>query len=293
MTHRLAIIGSCQVSGMASTAWQLRPDLHIEPHHIGAHLSAGEIADRIVGFDTVITQVAEGDSRFPELVPSKIARTIGKLVHIPIFVFPGLHPDMIYIFRDSGTLPGPFSEMHSLIVVVSYLLGLSEERTRRLFNAYVFARLGYFTSYETSRQGMIAQFAEAGYDMQGMPEHWLGKSGAFMYTMNHPAIPVLAQMAVDALKRTGLIPQDATPPEDVDDYLSTAFVAPVFPSLARRIGLAENDRFLKPVSQGEPRDLSLEDYISHSFAMYRDLPAADLDSPQVRHAYDTLKALLY
>jgi hypothetical protein len=293
VTHRLAFVGSCQVTGMRAATTLLRPDIEIEAHHVGAHLNAQQIADRIMGYDTVVTQIGEGDANFPELAPSLIEPKVGKLISIPIFVFSGLHPDMIYIFRDGGPLPGAFSDMHSLITVSGYLLGLSEERTKALFNAFIFSELGYFAAYEASYPAMVDQFTDAGYDMRGQPERWIQETGSFMYTINHPAISVLSLMALESLKRAGLVSQDALVPTGVDDYLHSAFVAPVFSPLARRIGIREEETFLKPVHMGENREVSLAEYIAASYAIYRDLPVEALQSDQIRHACEKLRTLLH
>jgi hypothetical protein len=293
VTHRLAFVGSCQVAGLRATAAALRPDVEVEAYHIGAQLSAEEIAERIVGFDTVITQIADTDPHTPNLSPSALKDKVGNVVLIPTFVFPGLHPDMIYIFNEGRPVPGAFSDMHSLIIATGYALGLSEERTQKLFNSYIFAELGYFVSYETSYQIMVEQFAAHGYDMKGMPEKWMQDSGGFMYTINHPAISVLSHMAVDSLKRAGLVEEGTAAPAGVRDNLFEAFVAPVFPPLARRIGIPENEVFLKPLGYQGDREVSLEEYIHRSFAIYRDLPKEVVLTDQVRSAAEKLDAILY
>lgn len=292
MKHKLAIIGTCQVTGMRLAAIQLRPDLHVDAYHVGAQFTAEEVAEKIFGFDTVISQIVENDQQFPALSPSAIRGSVGNLISIPKFVFTGLHPDMLYIFQNGRPVPGYFSEMHSLIVVSSYIMGLSEARTTRLFNAYVFAELGYFACYELSHGNMLAQFAAAGYNLEGCTQKWLNEHGSFMYTVNHPSIEVLAHLAVESLKRAELVSPETLPPADVEDHLYQSFVAPVFSPLARRIGVAENDVFLKPTQFGSDRGISLSAYVNASFDIYRQLDPNVLMSDEVRRAVEILRAKL-
>ena len=292
MTLRLAFVGNCQVAGLRAAAKLLRPDIQIDSYHINVPLSAAEIAERITGYDTVVTQIREGDERHGALAPSAVSSRVFSVIPIPAFVFRGLHPDMIYISRDGGHVPGPFSETHSLIVVASFLLGFSEKRTLGLFNAYIFAELGYFTPYQASYEMIVRQFDEAGFDMRGKPELWLRDYGSFMHTVNHPAIVVLSQLATDILKRAELIAQDVAPPSDVVDGLYDALVAPVFAPLARRIGLPGNDVFLKPARLGPDRELRLADFVRESFAFYRAMPSDILQGAAIEQACDKLKAIL-
>lgn len=296
MNQRIAFIGSCQVTGMAAAACalskQLGHDWQIEAYHIGTPLNAEQIFEKIRCFDVVISQVHISDKPNAILQAASLRGHVGQCIYIPTFVFTGLHPDMTYHVIQDKIWNGAQSPMHSLISMACYLLDLPAQRAASLFNAYIFAELGYFSAYAASYEVMVRDFDAAGYDLRGMPDLWMATNGPFMYTINHPSISVLSHMAVLALARAGLTAGDAKLPEGVDDYLHRSLVAPVFPEIARRIGCSGSRKYLRPLHFGANRAVSLLDYVEESYADFRSLDRGLLASDNVVRVRDLLAVLL-
>jgi hypothetical protein len=211
---------------------------------------------------------------------------------MPTFVFTGLHPDVTYLVIEDKIWNGAQSPMHSLLSLACYLLDLPAQRAASLFNAYIFAEIGYFSAYAASYEVMVRNFDAAGYDLRGMPDLWMATNGPFMYTINHPSISVLSHMAVLALARAGLTAGDAKLPEGVDDYLHRSLVAPVFPEIARRIGCSGSREYLRPLHFGANRAVSLLDYVEESYADFRSLDRGLLALDNVVRVRDLLAVLL-
>lgn len=296
MNQRIAFVGSCQVTGMAAAtralAQQLGHDWQVEAFHIDAPLNAEQIFSKIREFDVVISQVNISDGSNVILQADALKGHVSKSIFMPTFVFTGLHPDMTYLVIQDKVWHGAQSPMHSLISIACYLLDLPAQRAASLFNAYIFAELGYFSAYATSYEVMARDFEAAGYDLWGMPERWMATNGPFMYTINHPSISVLSHMAVLALRRTGLIAGDTNAPEGVDDYLHQHLVAPVFPELAQRIGYLGSREYLRPLQFGSDRTFSLLEYVQESYADYRGVDRSLLTSGEVVRVRDRLSVLL-
>lgn len=289
-----AFVGTCQVTGMAHTARLLFPKARIEPYHIGVTLSAGEIAEKVAGYDLVVTQFTDFDPNMTAISPAALASRVDQVVYMPVFGFTGLQPDSTYIINSDGVLPGAIGDSHSLITVGGYLLGLPQKRVERLFNAHVFSELGYFDAFEASVSIMTDTFARAGYDMTGKPEHWLETTGSFMYTINHPSISVLKEMTMAAFIRAGLLPSDAKAPANVYDDLARSAIVPVFPALAKRIGAEGSDVFLKSLThEDESRELPLHDFIALSYEIYDQTTPDKLIFGRVEDVRAKLESLLF
>ncbi|MGA0545541.1 WcbI family polysaccharide biosynthesis putative acetyltransferase [Brevundimonas sp. VNH65] len=288
--HRIAFVGSCQVSGFQSTTRALLPDLHVEAYHVGAPYSEAEILERVQGFDTIVTQI-----EYPAesvLLPAALEGHAGQVIYLPTFSFTGLHPDLTYATRKGEIFKGAMTDYHSLITLTGYQMGLDEGRVERLFNAHIFAELGYFDAFSASRRLLADRGRAAGYDFEAKVDRWLATGEVFMHTNNHPTIAVLSELAVEALVRAGLLDQGITPPTGVDDMLAQHFTSPIFPPLAKRLELPGGWMFQKRMNGDEPRDLSLRDYIALDFAHYRTEDLSEVRSWRHDAAHETLERLI-
>jgi hypothetical protein len=199
---------------------------------------------------------------------------------------------MAYLVIQDKIWNGAQSPMHSLISIACYLLDLPAQRAASLFNAYIFAEMGYFSAYTASYEVMVRDFDAAGYNLRGMPERWMATNGSFMYTINHPSISVLSHLAAIALMQADLIDSDTTVPEGVDDYLHEHLVAPVFPEIARRIGCSGSREYLRPLQFGADRNVSLVSYVEEQYADFRQVDRSLLASVDVDRVRDRLSVLL-
>ena len=102
-----------------------------------------------------------------------------------------------------------------------------------------------------------------------------------MYTVNHPRIECIRDVAALVLERLGRKARylDALPP----DNLANGPMVPVFPAVATRLGCEGSKLFKRP---GEYRHMTLEQFVAESYDAYRN--AASL---AIRPDYAHLLAL--
>jgi hypothetical protein len=293
---RVAIVGTCQVVGLAAAARLLLADAEVSAWHVGVHPkdSDEELLALLPRFDVVISQLPDWD----EHVPLRITRLreLGLPVfYLPGLVFAGFHPDIIYIRRSDGFLHGVDTDYHSTVVAAAFTLGLPEWRVPGLFNAYVFAELGYFDVFEASKAALFANFAREGIDLAPLFAGWRKQIGQFMHTINHPHIQALAGLCHLMLSQAGLIDAAAPLPAEIEDALAAHFVWPAYPALAKQIGISGSTTFLRRkvnLVEGQARELSLADYVSTCYRLYGDLPKDTLRIGVVATACERLEALV-
>jgi hypothetical protein len=190
---------------------------------------------------------------------------------------------------------GLATDYHSVIVAAAFTLGLPERRVPELFNAYIFAELGYFGVFEAAKAALLGIFGQDGFDVRSLFDLWMLQVGQFMYTINHPHILVLATLCRLALARAGRLDLTVPLPEGIDDYLAAQFVWPTYPALAKRLGLPGSTTFLRNVrdlTPGQTRDLPLADYVSACFSLYGSLTKDTLRVGAVASACGRLSALM-
>jgi hypothetical protein len=272
---RIAIIGSCQVAGLAAAARAFLPGAEVAFWHVGVHPkdSDDELLVLLPQFDIVISQLSDWDGH-TALRITKLRERGLPVFYLPVIVFPGFHPDMTYLHTPNGLVNGIDSDYHSIITASAFALDLPQWRVPDLFNAYVFAELGYFEVFDASKTALIANFSEAGIDLHPLLDRWLTQVGQFMYTINHPGILPLTMLCRLILAQAGCIDPDAPLPETVDDYLASQIVWPTHPALARRIGIQGDQTFLRRtygLPEGQGRQLSLVDFVAASYRIYEGL----------------------
>jgi hypothetical protein len=294
---RIAIIGSCQVVGLAAATRRLLPGAEVKAWHIGVHPkdSDEDILALLPGFDLVLSQIPDWDEHV-SLRFSRLREHGLNAVYLPVLTFPGFHPDITYIRAPDGSMRhGLGTDYHSLIVASAFVLGLPEQRIPSLFNSYVFAELGYFEVFEAAKKALLNNFRNAGYDLGLLFDMWIRQVGQFMYTINHPHILVLATLCRVVLARANLVDVMTPMPENIDDSLAAHFIWPTYPSLAKRIGLSGSTTFLviaHGLAEGQARELPLTDYITGCYRKYSRLQKDTLRVGDVAKACDRLGAIV-
>jgi hypothetical protein len=104
----------------------------------------------------------------------------------------------------------------------------------RLHNSLVYAHLGYFDRFAGDYEHLKRRLRVAGFALSGAVR---GAPPVFMHTVNHPRIEVLFALARQAVRLVGLTPRGAVPP---DDELARGYIWPVYPEIARRLGVDGN-----------------------------------------------------
>jgi hypothetical protein len=291
---RVAFVGNCQTPGIIASLKELLPAAEVEGWHFGAQpISGVELLGRLREFDAVIKNIPEGQAEGFFDCP-RLAEHCASVIALAPVAFTGFHPDIAYLFANGRTVPGISGDYHSAIIAASYSLGLPPAGVPALFNALVYARLGYFDAFPLARQELIEQHRQQGYDLSNHVEQWLAR-GAFMYTINHPRIDVLSTLATIAAIRGGLVPPGTAAPDMVFDDLAASTQWPTYPELAQRIGVPGSMVFVRgayEVKPGERRELGLREVIDIAYRIYDETPDIDLLRGRVAFVRDRLKELL-
>jgi hypothetical protein len=293
---RIAIVGNCQAVGLAAAATHMLPGAEVKTWHVGVNpkISDQELLALLPGFDLIISQISDWDEHVPLRISLLRAQGL-PVFYLPGLVFAGFHPDLTYIRGPNGFIHGVEADYHSIIVAAAYALGLPDWRVPELFNALVFAELGYFEVFEASKAALFENFAQEGIDLKPHFDVWLREAAQFMYTLNHPHILVLATLCRIALAHAGHVDLAVPLPDGIDNALAAHFVWPTYPVLARRIGVPGSTTFLRRslgLTPGQSRDLSLADYVAACYRIYDGFPTDLIAAGAVKTACERLKALV-
>jgi len=257
--QRWLLLYNCQVLGLANSLNLLSDEIEVEardPHAFRREADA--IGARLSSFDRVLAA--------PQLArdaPIDLDRH-GTLWQLPTLSFSAYHPDICYLQHDGKALKGPLGDYHSLIAWAAFRSGLDVAATLALYREDVYAQLGYFDRWDAARDAMLGTFAQHGFDLAPHFVQWT-RGEAFMYSINHPRIACVRDVARCVLARAGIeaVYDDALP----QDNLANGPIFPVYPEIGARLGVQGSLLFKLG---GAYRFLRLADYVEASFRLYRD-----------------------
>ena len=218
--------------------------------------------------DPVAEAEAHVRSRFPQ---ARIGR-------FPKILFSAFHPDFDFVRDRTGTrFDGPCGH-HSALVFYAWQHGLTATDAAALFTPEVFDHLGYFDYWPAAVAFLAEEGRAAAVALDAYIAGWTAR-GVWMHSFNHPRLHVLADVARALLTREGLeIVADAAAPEN--DTLARQTVFPVYPAIARRLGVPGGYRFqlarAADAQHLEPPVLDLPQFIDASYAAYAGHAVADL-----------------
>lgn len=273
---RIAVVGVCQVYAIADALAHLLDDCEILAFEGSAVRNAGQ-------FDRATQILAESDvilahrlpAEFGPLSAPELLERHPNTVTIPNVSFTGFHPDCIYITCQGKQYASPVGVYNSAIVAASFALGLAEERVPRLFNSFIYQRLGYLDEFPRAERVLRQALADWGMDVAREWSQWMAQ-GPFMHTINHPRACLLASVAKVAAAKAGLVPVDAPIPKLSYDFLAQNTIWPVYPELARRIDVPGSLAFKRvggpDLLKGHGVMLPLPKFIAGSYRMYADYP---------------------
>lgn len=227
----MVLLGNCQSRGLARLLRALTGNPQITWHEllpeVRARLATGELDDtlRAAGLiffhDWAVRD--EVQARLPELAP--------RCRMVPGIAFAAFHPDADYVMDASGTpIMGRMGQYQSSIAFFGWTQGLSVDETLGLYNAQVYRQLGYFDYWTPSREHLLRVGELCDLPLAKHIEEW-SRRGVWMYSMNHPRLFVLADLARALMAREGI----ATLPEAelfITDDLAVGPVWPLYPELA-------------------------------------------------------------
>jgi hypothetical protein len=277
MTVKIAVIGNCQVASFARCLRAFLQRAQVTPiplEKVQRNGDAAEMAALAREADIIFTQDTTREV-FGDLRTAELAQHTSNLVLFPKVIFTGFHPDAIGLIPAGRVVHSPTGAYHSQILMAAFASDMPLEQALELFCEETYDRLGYFEEFPKSRAHLVATGQSQGFDLAPAVEDWM-THGAFMHTFNHPKIRVMATMCRQALARTDLaIAEPDADPDGIEDVLARASRWPVYPEIARRLGLDEPFGFSKAERDGGEA-LSLRAFAEQSYAIYRQLPAEDL-----------------
>lgn len=219
----------------------------------------------------------------------------GKIQRVPHTRASAFHPDILGFTIDGERIVGPMKTSHSALVVQGYLNGLSEQETRSLFNARVFAHLKYFDRDRADLAWAQRQQALCDWPVVDMTEKWR-RQGCFLLTPNHPKLEVLSDIAVTFARKNDLKVRYENPAELLQDHTARNEIWPVYPEIAERLGIKGGYYFKLPVTALEQRNnihpfIDLEEFIARSYRVYEDLDMSKARAPLLeQESFQTLSA---
>jgi hypothetical protein len=189
-----------------------------------------------------------------------------RIIKLPHLVFRAFHPDLTYARRRSdGRLVNSPEDYNSSIILWAWQQGLDEQRTARLFTPEVIKDLGFFNAWESSVHFLQTIFEECDLDWRPYLLH-AKRLGCFMYSINHPRLPVLMHLAWQIAHKLTDAPLPAELPstDSMEDALNFS-IWPVYPPIAQTYSLPGSYAW-KALNTSYP---TLSSYITHSFERYQ------------------------
>ena len=285
---RFAVLGNCQAEYVAQCIRFLAPGCEADPYVIlatGASTSEfDKIAKRLAAYDCLLAQ-----PQFRENISARSvsARNLNRIIYYPDICFTAYHPDLVYIPRNTppfdSMVNSPVGHYHSALAFFCYSLGLDVEQTVARFNEKIFARLGYLANafWTSSAQGLLDSGRAAQFPLEPYFRSWV-RRGCFMYSVNHPKLFVLADLAAGALASCGVTTNPRLCDDYVPDHVKMGPVWPVYPEVAVRFGLDGSYRYKGVSAAGRPGPyFDLKEFIQASFAIYRNYRPAEIVSPRI------------
>lgn len=201
-----------------------------------------------------------------------------KVQYFPSFAFSAFHPDMTYVrgVRSDGSMDTVYTPMvhyNSAIVLHGYTRGLSVDEIIASFNQDTFSRLGYLDAWEPAKATFHQEAKEIGLPLEIQFDNWV-KQGCFMYSFNHPSIFVIADVCMEILKKIGVDIKSRNAARYVVDDLRAMPVWPIYPDIAKEIGLNGDYAFKRHDPHGA---ISLHQFVEESVAGYSEFERDTLE----------------
>ena len=278
MAKSVAVIGNCQAQLFAECIRAADPELNVSCHAFRKYRNPRQqeqLLRSLARIDVVFFQ-STANERYRLLGSSAIKARVPDAVAYPALTFYGFHPDFVYL---GDSFKGIAANFHSFIVLAAFALGIQAERVPKLFNAYLFARLGYFDQFEAWKRTLVGHASELGYDVSEDFGRWM-QQGAFMHIPLHPAVRVVASIAAKAFALTGL--GNGSLPGSIRDPFADGASLPVFPELAQRIGIAARPGFRTGKHSSLTKEMDLREYVNQSYQLYGTDAATIPDTDSIR-----------
>lgn len=271
---KILVVGNCQARALARLI-----DAMLGVDNTSAIELLPDAIKRLEARDPVLSQlIGESDFIFLhphgeafQIIKKNYPEAFEKVRMVPRISFSAFHPDIDYVEDSHGKhVLGPMGAYQSSIAFFAWKNALSLTETLSLFREDVYESLGYFGYRGVSKNLLLKEGELTGLPLDRLIEKW-SKRGCWMYSMNHPKLFTLADVARTLLERENL---KAIPDvEDfVDDDMKSEAVWPIYPEIAKRMGLTGHYLFKRPTDSCfkgmSIQMLSLTQLVEESFATF-------------------------
>jgi len=260
------LLFNCQALGLANCIGMVNPEIALEYCDFPRfRKTADQYLDKLDSYDLVVTA--------PQFLYTDVAdlSKLTNLAVLPTVYFDGYHPDLCHVHSGTALVKGPLGDYHSALAFAAYKSGLDTGDTRKLFNAKMYERLGFFGRWEEAKQQLLAGFSSHGLELSAAFTGWSRSPTAFMHSVNHPAIRCLHDIARALVRSRGL--QDRAIHLLPHDNLLNGPVFPVYEEIAERYSIHGSYQFKLA---GQYRHVDLDQFIRGSFDVYDQHDRANL-----------------
>lgn len=270
---RIAVVANCQGEGISAALKSMNPALDTSfVFSTEIQKGAVDVNKMFHEMDFVLTQ-----KNIINEVPDGME---SKLRFFPNIIFDGYHPDITFLRgqRKGGgiveTITNDMVIYHSSIAFFGYYFDLSIEDTLTYYNHYVASRLGYFERWNSAREALLAEGEAVGMPLGAEFYRWASQ-GCFMYSSNHPHLRVLVDISRRIMNMLNLEIVHSNITDYLADKLKTMPVWPLYPPIARKLGLHGDYTF----KRHEPHGLiTLREFVERSYAIYDQYERDSLES---------------
>jgi hypothetical protein len=280
---KILIVGNCQSGGFGRVFKKMLPNDEVSSFTISnknlPRILASAAESHITFSQGILNRTEISDQIEDALTQA------GNVHKIPRILFNGYFPDVTFVPDLTSKTSASPADYHSAIAIAGFLDGRSPRDTARLYNAFVYASLGYFDAFAIARDVFLKHCMDLGLDMSAKFDSW-GANGPFMYAINHPSIRVIADIAYAAAEKAGLNPQTIDP-DTVVDNLKLALNWPIYPGIAKKLGVQGSMRITRS-REGKELDISWDDYLQNIHAVYASIDPERLRNPQVQKVLNLL-----
>ena len=175
------LLFNCQALGLANCIGMVNPEIALEYCDFPRfRKTADQYLDKLDSYDLVVTA--------PQFLYTDVAdlSKLANLAVLPTVYFDGYHPDLCHVHSGTALVKGPLGDYHSALAFAAYKSGLDTGATRKLFNAKMYERLGFFGRWEEAKQQLLAGFSSHGLELSAAFTGWSRSPTAFMHSVNHP-----------------------------------------------------------------------------------------------------------
>lgn len=266
MKPKILVVSNCAAPALVNGLQLLCPGLDVRGYTIGqAQRTLGKFRADAAESDRLVFLPGVAGLLGPE------GASDPRIVTVPTFYFSGYHPDTCYIENTEGRqLCSDYGPYQSVIGFSAYQAGLSVEDTLGLFRGDLYQDMGYHEEWDRQKALFLKSFRSHGIDLSDAFLSWV-RGGRFMYSINHPRVQCLFDLAGEVARRLGEDPLPfSIPPQD---SLANGPIFPCYPEIAEACG-TRGDYLFKCAGRNEV--LTLPQFVRLSFEYYDRQPAGSM-----------------